>query len=121
VTGSTIAVSLRRARLAMGSDTGTGREEYRQIRHGLAQLTAAQREPIVVAYYGGLTYQEISDALHIPPATVKSRIRDGLIRLRDRWFVPRTFELVRQCGMSGERIAWGLTSRGVRKAVAAAW
>lgn len=48
----------------------------------LACLSALQRESIVLAYFGSLTYQEISVKLSVPLPTVKSRIRDGLQRLR---------------------------------------
>lgn len=48
----------------------------------LACLSALQRESIVLAYFGSLTYREISEKLCVPLPTVKSRIRDGLQRLR---------------------------------------
>lgn len=48
----------------------------------LACLSALQRESIVLAYFGSLTYQEISVKLSVPLPTIKSRIRDGLQRLR---------------------------------------
>ncbi|WP_461186579.1 sigma factor-like helix-turn-helix DNA-binding protein [Arthrobacter sp. Z4-13] len=48
----------------------------------LACLSALQRESIVLAYFGSLTYQEISGKLSVPLPTIKSRIRDGLQKLR---------------------------------------
>ena len=48
----------------------------------LACLSALQRESIVLAYFGSLTYKEISVKLSVPLPTIKSRIRDGLQRLR---------------------------------------
>ncbi|MHA7221235.1 sigma-70 family RNA polymerase sigma factor [Arthrobacter sp. RHLT1-20] len=48
----------------------------------LACLSALQRESIVLAYFGSLTYREISVKLSVPLPTIKSRIRDGLQRLR---------------------------------------
>ncbi|MFC8922570.1 ECF RNA polymerase sigma factor SigK [Cellulosimicrobium sp. NPDC057127] len=53
------------------------------VRRCLGSLTATQREAVVEAYYGGFTYREVADRLDAGLPTVKSRIRDGLMRLRD--------------------------------------
>lgn len=49
----------------------------------LGDLTSTQRESISLAYYDGLTYREVAGKLDVALPTVKSRIRDGLRRLRD--------------------------------------
>ncbi|WP_258805715.1 sigma-70 family RNA polymerase sigma factor [Pseudarthrobacter sp. NS4] len=54
----------------------------------LACLSALQRESIVLAYFGSLTYQEISVKLSVPLPTIKSRIRDGIQKLRTQIETP---------------------------------
>ena len=54
-----------------------------RVSRALAALTAAQREAIELAFFAGYTHQQVSGALGIPLGTAKTRIRDGLIRLRD--------------------------------------
>lgn len=53
------------------------------MRAAVAQLTAAQREAIELAFYGGLSQPEIADRLQAPPGTVKSRLRLGMQKLRE--------------------------------------
>lgn len=57
--------------------------ERDRLRHCLAALTELQRESVTLAYYAGFTYREVAELLHAPLGTVKTRLRDGLIRLRD--------------------------------------
>ena len=57
--------------------------EREHVRRGLEALTELQREAVVLAYYGGYTHREIAELLGVPAGTVKTRLRDGLIRLRD--------------------------------------
>ncbi|MGO9083430.1 MAG: ECF RNA polymerase sigma factor SigK [Streptosporangiaceae bacterium] len=55
-----------------------------RVRQCLASLTELQRESVLLAYYGGYTYAEVAQMLGVAPGTVSTRMRDGLIRLRDR-------------------------------------
>lgn len=59
------------------------RLEHEQVRRCLSSLTPLQRESVTLAYYGGYTYREVSELLRVPLGTVKTRLRDGLIRMRD--------------------------------------
>jgi RNA polymerase sigma-70 factor, ECF subfamily len=63
--------------------------EREQVRRSLDALTDLQREAVVLAYYGGYTHREISELLGVPSGTVKTRLRDGLLRLRDHLEVRR--------------------------------
>ena len=58
------------------------RHEHEHIRAGLATLTQLQRESIEMMYFGQLNPAQIGAQLSVPAATVKTRIRDGLLRLR---------------------------------------
>jgi len=53
------------------------------LRRCLDGLSDVQRESITLAYYGGYTYPEVAKLLEVALGTIKSRIRDGLNRLRD--------------------------------------
>lgn len=61
----------------------TGRIEAEAVVECLETLTATQQESVRMAYYGGLTYREVAAKLGVAIPTIKSRIRDGLLRLKN--------------------------------------
>jgi RNA polymerase sigma-70 factor (ECF subfamily) len=58
------------------------RVEREGVRQCLETLSAIQRQSVTLAYYEGLSYPEVAARLRVPLGTVKSRMRDGLSRLR---------------------------------------
>lgn len=54
-----------------------------RVRRCLGSLTALQRQAVTLAYYDGCTYRQAAALLGVPDGTLSTRMRDGLIRLRD--------------------------------------
>jgi RNA polymerase sigma-70 factor (ECF subfamily) len=65
------------------AETVAARLDAEQVRRCLGSLTDLQQESITLAYYRGFTYRQVAALLKVPVGTVKTRMRDGLIRLRD--------------------------------------
>jgi RNA polymerase sigma-70 factor (ECF subfamily) len=87
------AEQARRAReerdMQRSSDSRAGTEEEvmqtvqsEEIRDALAALPEREREAVVLAYFGGLSYREVAERLGQPEGSTKSRIRSAMQRLR---------------------------------------
>ena len=66
------------------SEAATAQLEAARVRAALDHLTENQRRALELAYFGGYTHREVATLLDLPIGTAKTRIRDGLIRLRDK-------------------------------------
>ena len=65
------------------SETVEVRLENERVKLAMNQLTELQRQAVTLAYYKGFSHSEVADLLQVPIGTVKTRLRDGMIRLRD--------------------------------------
>ena len=65
------------------AETAHSSLEAQRVRGAVATLTDVQREAVELTYFGGYTHTEVATMLDVPLGTAKTRIRDGLIRLRD--------------------------------------
>ena len=65
------------------ADTVETTIEHERVKEAMAQLTELQRQAVSLAYYGGYSHSEVAAMLSVPIGTVKTRLRDGMIRLRD--------------------------------------
>ena len=65
------------------AETVESRLDAERVRRCLDSLTELQRQSITLAYYGGYTYPEVASLLSAALGTIKTRVRDGLIRMRD--------------------------------------
>jgi RNA polymerase sigma-70 factor, ECF subfamily len=60
-----------------------GHERRRYVQQALDALTAEQRQAVALAYFYGLSQSEIAEKLQLPLGTVKTRIRLGMMKLRE--------------------------------------
>ncbi|MGH2746946.1 MAG: sigma-70 family RNA polymerase sigma factor [Actinomycetota bacterium] len=83
--------SVRRTKDSLLAEFSTTAERYEfadklesraEIHEALARIPESQREVIALAYFGGRTYREVATELAIPEGTAKTRMRDGLAKLR---------------------------------------
>ncbi|CAN5158903.1 ECF RNA polymerase sigma factor SigK [soil metagenome] len=65
------------------ADTVQVKIESERVEKAMLRLTELQRQAVTLAYFGGYSHSEVATMLSVPIGTVKTRLRDGMIRLRD--------------------------------------
>ena len=59
------------------------REQCAEVRRALAEIPDEQKQVVELAFFAGLTHEQIAERLATPLGTIKARIRRGLLKLRD--------------------------------------
>lgn len=63
-------------------DLAVGSQRAASVQHALTEISGEQREVLWLAYFRGLSQSEIASQLELPLGTVKTRMRQGMIKLR---------------------------------------
>jgi RNA polymerase sigma-70 factor, ECF subfamily len=65
-------------------DLAISREDASNVRQALAELPPEQKQAVEMAFFDGLTHMEIAEKTNVPLGTIKTRIRLGLLKIRDQ-------------------------------------
>lgn len=65
-------------------DLAISREDAANVRQALTELPAEQKQAVELAFFDGLTHMEIAEKTNVPLGTIKTRIRLGLLKIRDQ-------------------------------------
>ena len=83
VSSTTVTLDIDGIAVSVPEGTSVLKQRARLVRSALSCLSAEQREVIELAYFEGLTHVEIAERIKQPLGTAKSRIRLGMVKLRD--------------------------------------